>query len=85
MHRTGRYIQTIIGANDMQHLLCIQDEQVKRLKGEALKARATKIQADKLVVESLQKEITLGKDLETLCNKTTGFSEVRRQRPMWSG
>lgn len=50
-----------------------------RLKGEALKARETKIQAEKLVVESLQKEITLGKDLETLCNKTFKFSEVRAQ------
>lgn len=63
----------------MQHLLCIQDEKVKRLKGEALKGRETKILAEKLVVESLQKEITMGKDLETLCNKTIEFSEVRAQ------
>lgn len=60
-------------------MLCAQDEQLKLLKGEMLKARLAKIQADNLLVESLPKELTLEKDLDTLHNQTAEFFEVLAQ------
>lgn len=46
-----------------------------RLKGEVSKVRSAKIQADKLLVESIRKELSLGKNLDTLRNQVAQFPD----------
>lgn len=52
---------------------------MKPLKSESSKTRMAKIKSDRLLAKSLRKEMTIGRDLEMLCNQMAEFSEVKAQ------